>query len=88
MEKIKYLVYELEGVVNSIMFPAYIEHKRMADNVSAVKVVGAGFCYHVNNNGKLEIVCHGYSHSLDIKSRGISDSIKLSADFLGFCHHI
>lgn len=88
MTKKKYIVYESAEGTNGIIFPAYIEHKKMSEDLKAIKVLGAGFCRFIKKNDSLAVECYGDSHSLSIESRGTMDSIKLSADYLGFKYPI
>jgi hypothetical protein len=89
LERLKYIVYEKDGCVESLMFPSLYGHDEMARRMSADKVLGAGFCKpKVNDDGMMSIVCYGGSISLNIESRGNSDSMRVTLDHFGLDYEL
>lgn len=86
MDKTKYLVYVKGDCEYSIIFPALESHDVMAKRMEADGVLGAGFCrFDLNNDGVLEVKCHGRSVSLNLEARP-EDGLRLTLDYLGFSY--
>ena len=84
MNRTKYLVYIKDDNEHSIVFPALESHDDIAIRMKAEGVLGAGFCsFDLNNDGILEIKCHGRSTSLNLEARP-EDSLRVTVDYLGF----
>lgn len=81
----KYIVTVLEGKEVIFLFPRSVDHDRMKEALEAIRfgtsrdwcrklreseVISAGFV----DRG----ICHGYSETLDLKSRGDADTALLS----------
>lgn len=65
----KYVVFEIDGLQQPILFPEFIEHQTMALKFAGKKVISAGMVFFRDG-----IVCTGDSFSLNVKSRGELDS--------------
>ncbi len=72
MRGMKYIVYETPTYTMFVTFPDVMDHSAMAIalNVEQSDLVSAGFVA-MDIDGSL--YCHGESHSLGLKSRGLED---------------
>lgn len=86
MKKIKYIVYiDKLGSEQSLMFPEHDSHVIMSKKMEAKEVLGAGFCdICIDKNSEIVVKCSGNSISLNIPSRPIKDSLRLTSDYFGF----
>jgi len=68
MNQIKYIVVEGDLADSCVIFPTWISHAQMAENLG--HVLGAGFVsITVNTDGQVHFEAHGSSTSLGVCSR-------------------
>ncbi len=82
IDKYKYVILSDGDLHFPIIFPPYLEHKKVREKFSEIKeVIGAGFIKKSNDPEDRTLYAYGKSESLNVKSRGDEDTEILNQFF-------